>query len=100
MFTQIKNITLSLLILLIGLGQPLAEGFDLSTINEIEVAEKEGEVKEAEFFSNEDEEKASKINCFKLEVKEPIHIPNCYSQSVFISSQKHTLYLLYDTWLV
>ena len=102
MFSQIKHITLTLLILAIGLGQPLAATLDVSNVQEIEVCdEKEIELKEgSELYSSKEERTAIEPHYNNFKVQLASYVPTCYAQSVFISSQNHSLYLLYDTWIV
>jgi len=102
MFTEIKNITLTLLILAIGLGQPLASSLDVIDIYEVEAAdEKEVELKEAAKLFNSQEEKTSVEPYYHdFEAQLASYIPTCHSESAFISTRSTSLYLLYDTFLV
>jgi len=102
MFNQFKNITLTLLILAIGLGQPLAASLDVINVYEIEASdEKEIELKEgSELFSSKEEKTFIEPHYRDYKVQLASYVPYCSTETVFISSLKHSLYLLYDTWLV
>ncbi len=102
MFAQFKYITLTLLILAIGLGQPLAASLDISNVTAIEVSdEKEIEINESEeLFNSRGKRTVIEPHYRDYDKELASYTPTCHPQSAFVSKQHHTFYLLYDTWLV
>ena len=100
MFTLLKNITLTVLALAIGLAQPLAASVDF--MYEIEFAdEKELEVKEgAELFVNEEKNEKQYLSHYELNNLQTQFKQKCAERSAIVAKQHHKLYILYDTWLV
>jgi hypothetical protein len=102
MFTLLKNITLTVLALAIGLAQPLAAAIDFNNVYETElIDEKELEVKEeAELFVNEEKNETNYLAHYELNNLQTQFKQKCAERSAIIAKLHHKFYILYDTWLV